>query len=280
MSVAFVLSGGGARCAFQVGVMRQLIDSGITPDVIYGTSGGGLNALGMCFGDIETLTNMWLEITKMSDIFKKQWIYSFFNKGYYNLDPLRNTLIKYYIENGKQNNCKAFVHSVDLISGKVVVTDNGNIDNFIDMVIAGSSIPSLVHPFKDRYVDGGVRENIPVKSAFLGKHEEVYIISAQSSDSVGNDYKIRWPYKSNILFRSADIVLQERSKDDLNGIKWKSRKLDVLKIFIPDSLKMSLVDFNPAKIREAIQTGYETKESNIEEVLSKNDFVVNSEEIL
>src|SRR5262249_26347136 len=40
---AFVLSGGGARGALQVGALRALLEAGIRPDVIVGTSIGAWN---------------------------------------------------------------------------------------------------------------------------------------------------------------------------------------------------------------------------------------------
>jgi NTE family protein len=41
---AFVLSGGGARGALQVGAVRALLEAGVTPDVLIGTSIGAWNA--------------------------------------------------------------------------------------------------------------------------------------------------------------------------------------------------------------------------------------------
>src|SRR5262245_12758015 len=41
---AFVLSGGGARGALQVGAVRALLETGVTPDVLIGTSIGAWNA--------------------------------------------------------------------------------------------------------------------------------------------------------------------------------------------------------------------------------------------
>ncbi|MGH2514644.1 MAG: patatin-like phospholipase family protein, partial [Ktedonobacterales bacterium] len=41
---AFVLSGGGARGALQVGILRALLEQGERPDVVIGTSIGAWNA--------------------------------------------------------------------------------------------------------------------------------------------------------------------------------------------------------------------------------------------
>ena len=41
--IAVVLSGGGNRGAAQVGMLRALVEAGIRPDVVVGTSVGSLN---------------------------------------------------------------------------------------------------------------------------------------------------------------------------------------------------------------------------------------------
>ena len=38
--LAFVLSGGGARGALQVGALRALAEAGVQPDLLVGTSAG------------------------------------------------------------------------------------------------------------------------------------------------------------------------------------------------------------------------------------------------
>ena len=40
MTTAFVLSGGASLGAVQVGMLRALVDEGISPDLIVGTSAG------------------------------------------------------------------------------------------------------------------------------------------------------------------------------------------------------------------------------------------------
>ncbi|MFK7987489.1 MAG: patatin-like phospholipase family protein [Sandaracinaceae bacterium] len=48
--VALVLSGGGNKCAFEAGVLRELYGAGFSPDVVVGTSGGAFNALAVIAG--------------------------------------------------------------------------------------------------------------------------------------------------------------------------------------------------------------------------------------
>ena len=42
--IAFVLSGAGNRGPLQVGAVRALLNQGIRPDLIVGTSAGAINA--------------------------------------------------------------------------------------------------------------------------------------------------------------------------------------------------------------------------------------------
>src|SRR5215472_421097 len=61
---AFVLAGGGARGALQVGALRALLEHGDSPDVVVGTSIGAWNgaclALRPTIEGVEWLTDAWL----------------------------------------------------------------------------------------------------------------------------------------------------------------------------------------------------------------------------
>ena len=59
--LAIVLSGGGAKGAFQVGVLDALITKhGVKPDIVVGTSTGAIQALGVAQNDMPELLDIWL----------------------------------------------------------------------------------------------------------------------------------------------------------------------------------------------------------------------------
>ena len=71
--LAIVLSGGGAKGAFQVGVLDELITNrGVKVDIAVGTSTGSIQALAVAQDDIPKLLDLWLGITKNSDIYVKK----------------------------------------------------------------------------------------------------------------------------------------------------------------------------------------------------------------
>src|ERR671925_507608 len=60
---AFVLSGGGNHGCAQVGMLRALLERGITPDVVIGTSAGALNgsavAANPVLAGVDHLAEIW-----------------------------------------------------------------------------------------------------------------------------------------------------------------------------------------------------------------------------
>ncbi|MFH1562566.1 MAG: patatin-like phospholipase family protein [Nitrospirota bacterium] len=68
--IGLVLSGGGAKGAYEAGVVKALIDARIKFDVIAGTSVGGLNAVLIAANQIDDLITVWVEkITNNDAIF-------------------------------------------------------------------------------------------------------------------------------------------------------------------------------------------------------------------
>ena len=64
MPTAFVLSGGGSLGAVQVGMLRAMVERGIAPDLLVGTSAGALNAAfiagrGATPASVDALASVW-----------------------------------------------------------------------------------------------------------------------------------------------------------------------------------------------------------------------------
>src|SRR3546814_3964807 len=69
--LAIVLSGGGAKGAFQVGVVHELVvNRGVRLDIVAGVSTGAIQALGVAQDDVPALLDAWLGIRGNSSIYK------------------------------------------------------------------------------------------------------------------------------------------------------------------------------------------------------------------
>jgi NTE family protein len=73
VTTAFVLGGGGILGAVEVGMLRALLERGITPDLVLGTSVGALNGALVAreprLPVIERLTELWVETARSRDVY-------------------------------------------------------------------------------------------------------------------------------------------------------------------------------------------------------------------
>ena len=61
---ALVLSGGGAKAAWDAGVMRGLLDAGVPIALVAGSSAGALNAVMLADGRLDRLEALWRTVTR------------------------------------------------------------------------------------------------------------------------------------------------------------------------------------------------------------------------
>ncbi|MEG0553895.1 MAG: patatin-like phospholipase family protein, partial [Carnobacterium sp.] len=68
--IGLVLSGGGARGAYQIGVWKALIMMGIKPDIVTATSVGTVNAAMIIQDDWSAAYDLWqdIETSKVFDV--------------------------------------------------------------------------------------------------------------------------------------------------------------------------------------------------------------------
>ena len=67
---SFVLSGGGSRGAYEIGVWKALQELDVRFSMVTGTSVGALNAAAIAQGDFELAENLWKEL-ETSNVFEK-----------------------------------------------------------------------------------------------------------------------------------------------------------------------------------------------------------------
>lgn len=155
-----VLSGGGTRGFAHLGVIAALFEKGIAPDVISGTSVGAIVGAFIAGGKSPE------EILK---IFHKGWFFKYTNlhiplDGMLKLNGLQEVIQKEIsYKNIEDLPVPFFVSVSNLNSGKVEYKNKGPLDKTI---LASSSIPVLFSPVEidgQKYVDGGLLDNIPVE---------------------------------------------------------------------------------------------------------------------
>ena len=160
---AFVLGGGGARGAYEIGVWQALREMDMQIDIITGSSVGAINGALVAQNEFELACKVWKEIQTHMVVDKR-----LLRKRN---SPLKDLLNRYIDE--------ARVRSCGTDFGLVTVELPGLVPRYffiedipkgklIDYIVASSSLfPALkmADIDKTKYVDGGYLDNLPVGMA-------------------------------------------------------------------------------------------------------------------
>jgi NTE family protein len=184
--VAFVLSGGAALGAIQVGMLRALYEHGISPDLIVGTSAGALNGAFIAsrpqsVATADALGAIWCDLRR-GHVFPVNPITGMlgFLGARDHLVPesgLRR-LISKHVESDELDDLPIPLHvvAVDVISGEEVRLSHGPV---LDAVLASCAVPGVLEPISwgDRaLMDGGVANNTPISHAVELGARRVYVL--------------------------------------------------------------------------------------------------------
>lgn len=227
--LAVVLSGGGAKGAFQVGVLDELITvKKVKVDIFAGVSTGAIQALGGAMGDMPGLLKEWLDITGNKSIYKKRVGGAagaiFGADSIYDAKALR-TKLNAYADPAKIRAAKKtlLVGVVSLATGKYQTVDQTN-PNIGDWVYASSAQPAFFKPLETRdangveeqWVDGGVREIAPLSAALKLKPRAVLVVMASPQKEPPAPGKT-YGNLAEIALRAAAIQQQETMENDIGN---------------------------------------------------------------
>jgi NTE family protein len=262
MKRALVLASGGARGAYQIGMLRELvIHQGIDFDIIRGVSVGALNAAYLAQAPVagNALANLQQKVEELhrlwtTDIRGNDSVYEK-RKGVvglaigadsiYSLKPLRTLFQKHLSLEALRTSGRDFaVGAVSLVSGKYKEW-TPNDPRFIERILASASIPVIFPPvtFSDErevLVDGAVRNTTPLASAFKAQPDEIYVLLASrlpmdepafAESAVPEEPYGNWQDNAlgtrvsglDVLKRTIEILIDEIYLDDIRGaMHWNS----------------------------------------------------------
>ena len=197
MKRAIVLSGGGAKGGYEIGVWKAFRRLGINFDIVTGTSVGALNGVLMVQNDFFKAYKLWsfMNYKKVMDIEIKgkystprgrNEIISKYTKGVIKggieMNPLRSIVDKLWNEN-KFYNSKISYGLVTTyfpsFKGKYVTKENTSSLEFIDYLMASAAcFPAfkMKKIGKSNFIDGGYYDNMPINLAIkLGATDVIAI---------------------------------------------------------------------------------------------------------
>lgn len=184
--MAFVLSGGASLGAIQVGMLRALVDEGVRPDLIVGTSVGAVNGAFLAsaeFGSetVEELAAIWRS-ARRGQVFPVEPLTGFLGfvgarKHLVPAGALRR-LIAAHTRHERLEELPIPLHVVacDLLKGAELLLSEGPL---VDAVLASAAIPGVLPPVDWHgrlLVDGGVVNNTPISHALDLGATEVWVL--------------------------------------------------------------------------------------------------------
>ncbi len=188
----FVLSGGAARGAVQVGMMEVLLEHGIVPHALVGTSVGALNAAFMGFRPdrirVQELRARWLRLGTQ-DIFPGGTLtrvgHLLRQRPYLFSSSALARLISEWVTVDRLEDLPTPVRIVTtpLAGNSAVYHRHGNIDQ---LLLASAAVPAVFAPvslpascgFPGLHVDGGVSDLVPVSGAADLAPTRVFVLDA------------------------------------------------------------------------------------------------------
>jgi len=193
---ALVLSGGGGRGAYHVGVLRFLEEHEWAPDIVVGTSIGAVNGAAIASGHTaHSLWALWRRLTT-DDVQRQAWDLFSLDEWNHLLDtaPLRKTLIEERWINLERINAPTpakhlRITVVEMETGRLHVFGNSpdpspgsrceRVEITLDHILASCSIPLVYPPTKIEEVafwDGGTVANTPLGPAIDAGAEDIVVV--------------------------------------------------------------------------------------------------------
>jgi NTE family protein len=274
---ALVLSGGGAKGAYQIGVLRHLLsDLQIHYDILTGVSVGALNATflaqyskGQEQQAYTNLRELWLDIDD-SKIYKN-WYFGLLWKlpllwkpSVYNSKPLWN-LVRKNVDTVKIKNSGKHlrVGAISLDTGNYRTWSEKDPD-IREGTIASSAFPGMLTPIRidgQTWTDGGAREITPVHDAINLGATSIHAVNCSPTglkQVAATELKTLSIAKRVIDIMSDEIDLWDFKVTELhNRLPSKGKRVVDLKVVRPTTpLLHDSLDFDPKKIRRNIEQGY------------------------
>ena len=240
--IGIALSGGGAKGIAHIGVIRALLENGIEPTIVSGTSAGSI--IGSLYAAGVSTDNMEKLIAD-SSIMKIFRVVGIPGSGLVKLDYLKERLAEFIPEDSFESlNFPLFVCATNLNQGKAVYFSAGTI---FDKVVASCSVPWLFKPIEidgQMYVDGGITNNMPAS-----------ILRDKCDILIGSNVKPKVHVQSNkdldtfmgITQRVVDLSLWTNSKPNIK----------LLDVYIAPEKVNDFSFFSMTKVKELCEIGYD-----------------------
>jgi NTE family protein len=181
---AIVLGGGGVFGATQVGMLRALLESGIRPRLVVGTSVGAINGAAIAaepsVAGVENLAGLWASLAEAGmladNVLTRAGTWARYRTHLYSPAPLRKLLHAHLPDTFAELAVGFQCVAASIERAGAHWFSSGPLT---DAVMASAAVPGLLPPVVidgEHFLDGGLVHSIPVGRALALGASEVYVL--------------------------------------------------------------------------------------------------------
>ena len=185
MTIAFVLGGGGHLGAHEVGMLKALVERGILPDLIIGTSIGAINGA-MVAADptpaaVDQLAEIWTGIQD-TDVFGGSVYSRLQTLARTRTSVTSNSALKRLLhEHLKVERIEDLAVPFQCVAASIEQAQARYFDSgpLVPAIMASSAVPGLFPPVEidgEHFLDGGIVDSIPLGRAVELGATEIYVL--------------------------------------------------------------------------------------------------------
>lgn len=221
--VAFVLGGGGVLGATQVGMLRALLEGGIRPDLVVGTSVGALNgsvfACDPTLASVDRLSELWGSLSS-AGVFSGSLVSQAarvikHGTHLHSAQPLRRLLAEQLPVDRIEDLPVSFACVAASIERAAAHWfDSGPI---AEAVLASCAVPGLLPPAViegEHFLDGGLVDSVPVGRAVALGARRIYVLHVGRLEQPLRPP--RWPWEVGLV--AFEIARRHRFVEEMAAI--------------------------------------------------------------
>jgi len=259
---AFVLSGGGVLGAVQVGQMHALVEAGVIPDLLVGTSVGAINAVALAAdptpAGVARQRAAWAALTS-EDLFpgsrlRRAWQIVSRGDHLYPNDGIRRLADLLPVRTFEQLAIPCTMVATNLRTGRDHYFSSGPI---APAMLASTALPGIFPPMTidgETYVDGGMSNNVPISRAFELGARRIYVLTCGAQKPMPRP--IRGPL---------DVFTQAVSHSRMAAAEDQVRRFtEVARIEMMPTFHPGMIRFNdPTHSAELMERAYELTRAHL-----------------
>jgi NTE family protein len=265
LRIGLVLSGGGAKAAYEAGLALALRERGVVPAAVAGTSSGALNAALLAAGEAERLAALWRSLRR-EDVFAypAATVFGGLLPGWLGLIPLLHARavldpapLRRTIEREvdfarlRASPIRLLVLAADLVSGEPRRFDNASLT--VDALVASATVPGLFPAVPAEggvLVDGGVVQRAPTLELLDAERLDRLLVVLGS----GGD-ELRGETIQPVIERAFELAQAREVRRDVELARFRHPGVEIRVVQPSAPLRLRPLDFDGPRLASLLDLG-------------------------